>query len=335
MFINSEISHWGAWSRIQKNFGSELAEIQSAINEIDLTELKASPRHNIYISSSAYTKEFRQKMFDLGWMPNRIAFGENPKAHFSSVDLMKNGVGLEMTFGKFAFVESELFVKFPLFARVAGLQVGIVIVPMKSLCRKLGPGVGTFELLRARIMALDPLPLKYPFTVIGVSERASRSISQVEMTSELDQFLTSTVGYSLREMKALGETGSYDFKERLPESRKIAQQVCAFANGEKGGVILFGVDDLGNVVGIPSNELDSSQLTVINVVQSSCFPTPQIELKVFDVPEDSQRCILAVRVFELPRKPCMTNERVYVRAGASARPATPAEIRRLVLGSAD
>ncbi len=121
----------------------------------------------------------------------------------------------------------------------------------------------------------------------------------------------------------LGEMANYDFKEKMPDSKKVAQEVCAFANLAGGGLLLIGIDNTGNNVGVPRADLDGIQLSIINSVKSTCAPRPEVDFKIFDVPEHRDRCVLTVQISELMRKPCMVDGRAYIRTGASARPAGP------------
>jgi predicted HTH transcriptional regulator len=43
-------------------------------------------------------------------------------------------------------------------------------------------------------------------------------------------------------------------------------------------------------------------------------------------------CFLAVRISEIERKPCMTQGKIYIRDNATAIPANPEQVRRLLLG---
>jgi predicted HTH transcriptional regulator len=192
--------------------------------------------------------------------------------------------------------------------------------------------VSSFEMIRDRVAGLAPLPLKYPFAIIGLSDEPTSSSPQVqELTSELDQFLLDTVGHTLGEMALLTERPNYDFKLQLPQNRTTAKEICALANLPNGGVVLLGVDNAGRIRGIDRVELDEIQLRIENISRDSCRPRPTVSFHVFDALSDPNRRVLVARIGKVDRKPCMTSDRVYIRAGSSARPADTDEIRRLVL----
>jgi hypothetical protein len=57
-------------------------------------------------------------------------------------------------------------------------------------------------------------------------------------------------------MVLLKERPEYDFKIDLPTNKKLAQEICGFANLQGGGIILFGIDDDGTQAGIHTDDVD-------------------------------------------------------------------------------
>ncbi len=53
----------------------------------------------------------------------------------------------------------------------------------------------------------------------------------------------------------LGEDATIEFKKALPHRNSLADEIAAFANA-RGGVILIGVDDNREIVGVDQQELD-------------------------------------------------------------------------------
>jgi len=275
----------------------------------------------------------------LGWMSEvAISYGKGRPSEGKSgqrrkiIDFAKEMIGLELVIGKRQFVESSLFVDYPILVRGGRVEIAVILVPTASLLKQvLAMNASSYEAICDQFTDLGPLPLKYPFVVLGLSNEP-RPFQVTELTSELDQLLIDTAGLSLAEIVLLNETQNYELKELLPRNEKIAQAACAFANLSGGGILLLGVDKYGNIRGLPKGkELDDMQLRVADVIHNNCAPQPRFEIRIFDAPNDPGRCLLTVRVYEVENKPCMTQDRVYVRSGTSARPAGPDEIRRLIL----
>ena len=69
----------------------------------------------------------------------------------------------------------------------------------------------------------------------------------------------------------LGEDATIEFKRALPHRSSLADEIAAFANA-RGGVILIGVDDNAEIVGINRQELDKAEKTVVEICQDSIDP---------------------------------------------------------------
>ena len=69
----------------------------------------------------------------------------------------------------------------------------------------------------------------------------------------------------------LGEDSTIEFKRELPRRDSLADEIAAFANA-RGGVILIGVDDHGNVVGLHQQNLNQAEKTVVEICRDSIEP---------------------------------------------------------------
>ena len=99
----------------------------------------------------------------------------------------------------------------PAFIRSGQLDIGIFLIPMRELARKMSAGVANFEGFREMLIALQPLSLKYRFVVIGFS--ADYGPPEVEeLTTELDSYLIRTLGLALDEILLLREKPELRFQ---------------------------------------------------------------------------------------------------------------------------
>src|SRR5215212_7186034 len=64
-----------------------------------------------------------------------------------------------------------------------------------------------------------------------------------------------------------GESETVEFKSSLPPDKVVARDLTAFAN-TKGGIMLIGVDDNGEILGLADTEIERT-LTRLNRVSSS------------------------------------------------------------------
>lgn len=73
------------------------------------------------------------------------AAGETPIFSYNQTDFVKDRVAVEVQFGKYSFVAYDLFVKHLAFYVGDQIDVGIEILPMKSLQAQMSSGVPYFE----------------------------------------------------------------------------------------------------------------------------------------------------------------------------------------------
>ena len=74
-----------------------------------------------------------------------LAAGSTPIMSYNQTDFVKDRVALEVQFGKYAFVAYDLFVKHLAFYVRDEIDVGIEVLPMKSMQAKMSSGPGYYE----------------------------------------------------------------------------------------------------------------------------------------------------------------------------------------------
>ncbi len=339
MYIAKVLSNLGAWDAVQEAHSDIYTELMNVVDSIQPQRTKRTKEKNIrgnsLISPRDLFRQFTNQLGQYGWSQNRIEFGDDIKSGFTEIDYVKGKIGVEISFGKFTFAESHIFVKFPIFIQAKVINIPILIMPMRLLAQEMGLGVGSFEMVERRLREISPFLPRYPFAIIGISHEQSRaSVTEYEFSSPLDQFLSKIIGFTLLDLKLNLERPNCDFKEDLPtQPERIAKQLCALANLDGGGMLLVGIDDNGNIQGIMRENLDERQSRISRIAHSSVEPIPEIQYQVFDVVGKPEKCILAVQISEVKRKPCVANERVYIRSGSQTLAATSDEIRKLLLGS--
>lgn len=73
------------------------------------------------------------------------AMGEKPIFSYNQTDFVKDRVAIEVQFGKYSFVAYDLFVKHLAFYVGDQIDVGIEILPMKSMQSQMSSGVAYYE----------------------------------------------------------------------------------------------------------------------------------------------------------------------------------------------
>ena len=121
---------------------------------------------------------------------------------------------------------------------------------------------------------------------------------------------------SLSDLIALGEGFTTEFKRAMPSD--LGREICAFANAT-GGVIMLGVSDAGEIVGVADhNQLKS------RVQSTARSADPPISVEVESVGE-----VLCVVVPPQERKPYSFGGRFFIRDGANSQQMSNEEVENL------
>lgn len=123
-----------------------------------------------------------------------------------------------------------------------------------------------------------------------------------------------------------GEDQVSEFKGPGVEMYKIAKEVAAFLHNRAGGIVFYGINDSGKVVGtdLPLQRFDQP---FQNALRHSVAPAPQVQLRPLQIMGTD---IVVILVAPWNRKVVYYfDNRAYVRRGTNAFPAKPEEIRKL------
>jgi len=153
-------------------------EIKQVVNRVDAEKCrtKASKEKRmvgkLLYSPIDMNARFKSLLRDLDWQESRVNYwvtkdeklirqtmplepaqqkqeieqaGEVPIFSYNQTDFVKDRVAIEVQFGKYAFVAYDLFVKHLAFYVGDHIDVGIEILPMKSLQSQMSSGVAYYE----------------------------------------------------------------------------------------------------------------------------------------------------------------------------------------------
>ncbi len=120
-----------------------------------------------------------------------------------------------------------------------------------------------------------------------------------------------------------GESSYVEFKEERIRPRDLAEEIVAFANSE-GGVILLGVCDDGNILGVLDKDIEEK---VMNICRNNCIPSV---IPDFQSVEVDNKIVAVITVSKGLNKPYYsTDHRYYLRVGSTKRIASREELLRL------
>ena len=178
MRIGSKYSHLNGEEWLLVHEKESYQEILDVISSIDAEECRTKVskekgmRGKRLYSPVELNKEFARHLSDLGWESTRYSYyvscnskqvesmvgmsleeqkrylldsGETPIFSYKQTDHVKNRIAAEVQFGKYAFVAYDIFVKHLLFYASRTINVGVEILPMKSMQSEMSSGIAYYE----------------------------------------------------------------------------------------------------------------------------------------------------------------------------------------------
>lgn len=178
MKIGAMYSHLNGFEWIQYHQKSLWQEIVDVIALIDANEFRTKVSKEktmigkMLFSPIAINKKFNEELDKRGWSESRTSYwvtddyelitktinlqeseqkyqiesaGKTPIYSYNQTDFLKNRVAVEVQFGKYSFIAYDLFVKHLAFYVGNSIEVGIEILPMKSMQSQMSSGPGYYE----------------------------------------------------------------------------------------------------------------------------------------------------------------------------------------------
>ena len=160
---------------MKKHHSKELQEIIDAIECVDSDKLKVK-------QSKEKTKQFKMLfspiqlnkailnnyLYKRGWTKPKVMLNE--RKGFIEGDGIKNRVGLEVQFGKYAFMGWDIFGKMIIFAKNDYYDIGVEVVPIRKFTMEMSTGVSYFEQIESILDKRGVSNLDIPVAVLGIGD---------------------------------------------------------------------------------------------------------------------------------------------------------------------
>ena len=164
MIIAAEYSFNGGKEHVQARWPDLLVEIEEVLAGVDPAEQKTKtsrektmPGQMLY-SPIGLNKAIGIGFMARGWRKQKVAC-EYPTSFyrpgyeakrlragaFREMDFIKNRLGVEVQFGKYAFMVYNVCAKMTIFHKLGHIDCGVEIVPVKSFADEMSTGVSYFE----------------------------------------------------------------------------------------------------------------------------------------------------------------------------------------------
>lgn len=155
--------------------------------------------------------------------------------------------------------------------------------------------------------------------MFGNPKKPNRELKSFPMEDEFEFYmqysnsveLSKLTRNDLKNLVQTGESSFLEFKHSVASPEKIAREIAAFTN-TKGGTILIGVEDNGEIIGVESYHEEEFWLN--QAARELCIPEVDIRIELINIGE---RDVLLINVPEAEKKPIYVKgekyRQVYVR----------------------
>jgi len=176
----AEYSHKGGKEFLEKYHNKELEEIREVISLVDASVCKTKrSREKTMEGKILYSPILLNKMFfrlfkERGWESVKIdvktTIPELGIIHEGTreMDMVKNKVGVEVQFGKYAFMVYNVSAKMTIFANQGIIDSGVEIVAMREMTKEMSTGVSYFEQMKTDLELRGEADIDIPVLVLGV-----------------------------------------------------------------------------------------------------------------------------------------------------------------------
>lgn len=187
MRLAAQYSFKDGFNQISARYPHLLAEVKAAIAAVDaslaktkLSKEKTKVGRMLY-SPVALNKAFEKELFPRGWQ-NLSVDCEYPTTHyledykirsnlkgaFRDMDFVKDGLGVEVQFGKYSFMVYNVCAKMTIFRNLGFIECGIEIVPVKALALEMSSGVSYFEQFVWDLESRGVADIDIPVLILGI-----------------------------------------------------------------------------------------------------------------------------------------------------------------------
>ena len=164
-----------------------LPEIEEVIAKIDASACKTKKSREktmpgrMLFNPKSLNKAFKKEFYDRQWQKAKVKCDYptsyytkkyKPKAMkgdaFREMDFVKEGLGVEVYFGKCAFMVYSGCAKMTIFSNLGFIDAGLEIVPIKEFANQMSTGVSYFEQFVWDLQKRGVSNIDIPVLILGI-----------------------------------------------------------------------------------------------------------------------------------------------------------------------
>ena len=189
MVIAGRYSFNGGAEAVSEKYPDLLQEIEAVITGVDAQpcKIKISKEKTmagqVLFSPVEFNKAFARAFYAFGWKKQRVVCEHSiehyeesykPKAvlrnGFREMDFLKNGLGVEVQFGKYSFMVYNVAAKMTIFRNLGYIDTGVEIVPVRRLAGEMSSGVSYFEQFVWDLGQRGVANIDVPVLILGIDD---------------------------------------------------------------------------------------------------------------------------------------------------------------------
>ncbi len=86
------------------------------------------------------------------------------------MDFLKDGLGVEVQFGKYAFMVYNVCAKMTIFSKLGFINVGVEIVPASEFAAEMSTGMSYFEQIAWDLQHRGEADIDIPVLILGITQ---------------------------------------------------------------------------------------------------------------------------------------------------------------------
>lgn len=149
-----EVSH--RYADLLKEVYAVIRAVKAVHHKTKVSKEKTMPGKMLF-SPSSINKAFRHEFEKRGW-----------RGAFREMDFVKEKVGIEVQFGKYAFMVYNVCAKMAIFRNLGHIDCGVEIVPVKAFAEEMSTGVSYFEQFIWDLEKRGVADIDVPVMIIGI-----------------------------------------------------------------------------------------------------------------------------------------------------------------------
>ncbi|MEW6660515.1 MAG: BglII/BstYI family type II restriction endonuclease [Thermodesulfobacteriota bacterium] len=176
---------------VQNKYSHLLKEVEKVISLVKSKKCKTKKSKEktmpgrMLFSPIALNNAFKKLFYELNWKNIKVKcnypthyYSEDyipkdlNKGAFREMDFVKEKLGIEVQFGKYAFMVYNVCAKMTIFNKMSFIDTGIEIVPIKQFADEMSTGVSYFEQFIWDLEKRGVADIDIPVLIIGVDADA-------------------------------------------------------------------------------------------------------------------------------------------------------------------